>query len=112
MALPTKRIKKIKLPGDVDGSQTYDVVPSMMQDGSTSYKAELPTLTKDETISVSTHKHSVTASGSVDLGSNTTALNGVPYLEVVSFVDGVLNLTTKYFHPSFSGSAVDSGTVK
>lgn len=118
MALPEKRIKKIKLPGDVSGNKTYDIIPSMMQDGTSNYKASLPTLTQDEEIALksktakSSHKHSVTAAGSVSLGSNTTASGGVPYLEVASFVDGTLNLTTKYFHPSFTGSAVDSDTEK
>lgn len=54
------------------------------------------------------HTHSVTASGSVSLGSNTTATNGVPYVEA-SLSGTELTLTVKYFHPSFTGSAVTSG---
>lgn len=112
MALPEKRIKKIKLPGDVEGNKTYDIIPSMMQDGTSNYKATVPTLSKDEVIALHGHDHSVTAAGSVDLGSNTTSTDGIPYLEVASFVDGTLNLTTKYFHPTFTGSAVDTGSDK
>ena len=49
MALPNKKIRKVKLPGDSDN---YEVVPAMMQDGSTNYKGSLPTLTADSTIAV------------------------------------------------------------
>ena len=110
MALPSKKIKQIKLPGDVEGSKTYEIIPERL--GKNGYEAALPTLTKDEVLALHGHTHSVTAAGSVSLGSNTTATGGVPYLEVASFVDGTLNLTTKYFHPSFTGSAVDTGTDK
>lgn len=51
MALPENKIKKIKLPGDVDGSQTYDIVPEKL--GKDGYSAELPTLTRDGTLAIS-----------------------------------------------------------
>lgn len=48
MSLPSKKIKKIKLPGDVEGSQTYEIIPEKL--GKNGYAAELPTLTEDSTI--------------------------------------------------------------
>ena len=48
MALPNNRIKQIKLP---DGN-TYDVVPSILSDGTTSYALSAPTLTSDSTIAL------------------------------------------------------------
>ena len=55
MALPTNRIKKVKLPGDVNGDKTYEIIPSMLQDGTTSYVAELPELTEDSTVALTTY---------------------------------------------------------
>lgn len=52
MALPSKKIKNIKLPGDVDGSKTYEIVPEMLGKGG--YSAELPTLTENSTIALTT----------------------------------------------------------
>ena len=52
MALPEKKIKKIKLPGDVSGNKTYEIVPDKLSDGSTNFSATLPTLTEDSTIAL------------------------------------------------------------
>ena len=49
MSLPNDTIQKIKLnPNDAD--TVKDIAPTMMTDSNRSYKAELPTLTKDEII--------------------------------------------------------------
>ncbi len=48
MALPTNRIKKIKLPDNTE----YDIVPTMLQDGSSNYKAILPTLSSDSKLAL------------------------------------------------------------
>jgi len=50
MALPDKKIKKIKLPGDVEGSQTYEIIPERLQKNG--YEAVLPNLTKNSTIAL------------------------------------------------------------
>lgn len=50
MSLPTNKIKKIKLPGDVDGNKTYEIIPEKMQNSG--YEAALPTLTQDSTIAL------------------------------------------------------------
>ena len=52
MALPTKKINKVTLPGDVNGSKTYDIVPTILSDGTTNYSATLPTLNQDSVIAV------------------------------------------------------------
>lgn len=55
MALPENKIKKIKLPGDINGSKTYEIIPERLaKDG---FAAELPTLEADSVISLSTHNH-------------------------------------------------------
>ena len=59
MALPEKKIKQIKLPNDVDGSKTYEIVPEML--GKDGYSAELPVLTEDSTIALSTDIEQETA---------------------------------------------------
>lgn len=46
MALPTNRIKKVKLPDNTE----YDIVPTMLQDGTTNYKLSVPALSADDTI--------------------------------------------------------------
>lgn len=43
MALPTNKIKKIKLTSNTE----YDIVPSILQDGSTTNKLSVPTLSAD-----------------------------------------------------------------
>lgn len=48
MALPDKKIKKVKLPGDVDGSQTYEIIPERLQKNG--HEASLPTLAADTTL--------------------------------------------------------------
>ena len=48
MALPDKRITKVK----TDGSNTYDIVAQYMTDGSSNYALTAPTLTQDETIAL------------------------------------------------------------
>ena len=48
MSLPSKKIKKIKLPNDVEGNETYEIIPEML--GKNGYSAELPTLTKNSVI--------------------------------------------------------------
>lgn len=45
MALPNKRIKKIKLP---NSNEAYEIIPERLQgDG---YEAKLPTLTRDSVL--------------------------------------------------------------
>lgn len=46
MALPTNRIKNIKLPNNT----TYTIVPEMLQNNG--HSAELPTLSADSTIAL------------------------------------------------------------
>jgi len=48
MALPSNKIKKVKLPNNTE----YDIVPTMLQDGTTSYKLSVPTLTADSNIAI------------------------------------------------------------
>ena len=43
MALPSNKIKKIQTPDSTE----YDIIPSMLQDGTTSYKLSVPTLSVD-----------------------------------------------------------------
>lgn len=50
MSLPDKRIKKIALPGDVEGSNTYEIVPEKL--GKNGHSAELPTLAADATLAL------------------------------------------------------------
>jgi len=50
MALPDKKIKKIQLPGDVQGDKTYEIVPEMLQrDG---FGAVLPRMDEDGTLAL------------------------------------------------------------
>ena len=53
MSLPTNKIKKIKLPGDVDGNKTYEIIPERLQNSD--YEAVLPTLTADSTIALTSN---------------------------------------------------------
>lgn len=48
MALPENKIRRVKLP---DGT-VYEIIPSTLQDGSTSFKATLPELTEDSTVAL------------------------------------------------------------
>ena len=48
MALPANKIKKVKLPNNTE----YDIVPSMLQDGTTNNKLSVPTLTQDDNIAI------------------------------------------------------------
>ena len=50
MAKPSKIVDKIQ-PNN-ESPDIYDIVPTMMSDGTTNYKAELPTLEQDDTIMV------------------------------------------------------------
>lgn len=74
MALPDKKIKKIKLPGDVEGNKTYEIVPDKLSDGSTNFSTTLPTLTEDSTIAL------------------TSDLTGLLKLDGSNTMTGVLNL--------------------
>lgn len=85
MALPTNRIKKIKLPGDVDGSQTYEIVPDKLSDGSTNYKASLSTLTSDSTIALTSDLHTYQV-GSSTYRINFKVVSGQPLLEYEEIV--------------------------
>ena len=49
MALPTNKISKVKLPNNTQ----YDIIPSMLRDGTTNYKLSVPTLSADSTIALS-----------------------------------------------------------
>lgn len=44
--LPTNRIRKVKLTNNTE----YDLIPSMLQDGTTNNKLSVPTLSSDDTI--------------------------------------------------------------
>ena len=46
--LPEKKISKIK----VDSNNTYDIIPTMLQDGTTNNKLSVPTLTEDSTVAL------------------------------------------------------------
>lgn len=70
MALPNKRIKKVQLPGDVQGDKTYDIVPEML--GKDGYSAELPTLTENSRILLDGEAVRSITSGSVE---------GIRYIE-------------------------------
>ena len=64
MALPQKRIKHINLPKVVEGQPVddqYEVVPEML--GKNGYSAELPTLTGNATIAISTDTKTPLVSG-------------------------------------------------
>lgn len=50
MSLPTNKIKKIQLPGDVEGNKTYEVIPGRLQNSG--YEAALPTLTADSVLAL------------------------------------------------------------
>lgn len=50
MSLPEKRIKKIALPGDIEGSNTYEIVPDKL--GNNGFSADLPILEADSTIAL------------------------------------------------------------
>ena len=53
MALPSTRLKKINIQvANENETQTYDIVPEML--GKNGYSAELPTLTGNATIAIST----------------------------------------------------------
>lgn len=64
MALPTNKIKKVKLPNNTE----YDIVPTMLQDGTTNNKLSVPTLTDDD--EVVTTRTSQTISGSKTFSSS------------------------------------------
>lgn len=100
MALPNNRIKQIKLP---DGN-TYDVVPSILTDGTTSYALTSPTLTSDSTIALtsdipSTYLKSAGVSGTF---SNTLTISKQDDSTVTFY---------NYFHsPTYStGLSIASG---
>lgn len=71
MALPTNRIRKIKLPDD----NIYDIVPSTLTDGTTSYALTVPTLTSDSTIAIDANV--VHKTGNETIGGNKTFTNKV-----------------------------------
>ena len=122
MALPTNKIKKIKLPGDVDGNKTYEIIPEKMQNSG--YEAALPTLTADTTLATSTDlsnkmdKTNPTGTGSLSLnrlagstvgtnsvaiGYNTTASGEYSYAGgSYTIASGVLSHTEGY-HATGSG---------
>lgn len=72
MSLPTNKIKKVKLPNNTE----YDIVPSMLQDGTTTNKLSVPTLTQDNDEVVTT-KTNQTMSGDKDF-SGSVVLNNYP----------------------------------
>lgn len=51
MALPTNKITKIKLPNNTE----YEIIPKTLRDGTTTYKLSVPTLTTDDTVSVTSN---------------------------------------------------------
>lgn len=69
MPLPTNKIKKIKLPNDTE----YDIVPTMLQDGTTNNKLSVPTLSGDDTILTSSTNQTV---GGRKTFSNELTANG------------------------------------
>lgn len=48
MPLPTNKIKKVKLPNNTE----YEIIPSTLQDGTTTNKLSVPTLTADSTVAI------------------------------------------------------------
>ena len=73
MSLPTNKIKKIKLPGDVDGNKTYEIIPEKMQNSG--YEAALPTLTADDTLA--TTKTTQTISGAKTFSASPILNNAI-----------------------------------
>lgn len=94
-ALPEKRIKKIKLPGDVSGDKTYEIIPDKMQ--SSGFQAVLPTLTSDTTI--------ITADGAL---KNPNALRFFVNTDTTRFVsyDGSSQVDLT-FKPSLTAGAFE-----
>lgn len=74
MALPNKKIKQIQLPGDISGSKTYEIIPERL--GKNGHSAELPTLSSDSTIALTSdldsyiQKSVLTAAGDIIYASN------------------------------------------
>lgn len=77
MALPPNRIRKIKLPDN----NIYDIVPSTLTDGTTSYALTVPTLTSDSTIALTSDipddSNLVHKTGNETIGGNKTFTNKV-----------------------------------
>lgn len=96
MAKPTKIVDKIK--PNSESTDIYDVVPTMMADGTSNYKAELPTLSKDETIIVNSRiKYYKTTSA-----SNVFSVT-IPY--ITSLEDGMI------IHCQFDESSATGATL-
>lgn len=61
MALPSKKINKIQLPlasGESASDKTYDIIPTTLQDGTTTNKLSVPTLSADDiVVTTGTHQN-------------------------------------------------------
>ena len=64
----------------------------------------------DVSAASSTHKHSYTPAGTVSLGSNDTATDGVAYIASVSSAGASGSATTRYLHKSTTNVAPNSHT--
>ena len=100
MALPTNRIRKIKLPDD----NIYDIVPSTLTDGTTSYALTSPTLTSDSTIALTSDIPSTYLKSAGVGGTFNNTLT-------ISKQDDTLVTFYNYFHsPTYStGLSIASG---
>ena len=86
MATPAKKIDSIQLPNDSD---KYTIVPIMVTDSTKTYKATIPTLTKDSTILLN---QSYTTKGDILYASSAetpTRLGIGTSGQVLTVVDGV-----------------------
>ena len=89
MALPTNRIKKIKLPNNTE----YEIIPGKLQGtnsaGTTSYQVSVPTLSSDDTIvttkttqtitGAKTFSDSITANGNISIRTDEETLHLTVY---------------------------------
>jgi len=76
MSLPEKKIKQVALPGDVDGSQTYEIIPERL--GKNGYEASLPNLAADNILAVLNEEQTFVGTQTVDAGSTSTSSNIPP----------------------------------
>lgn len=84
MALPTNKIKKVKLPNNTE----YEIIPSRLQGtnsaGTTSYEVSLPVLSSDDSF--------VTLKTSQTITGTKTFSNSVTVRDTLNVEDGYLNI--------------------
>lgn len=75
MGLPDKRIKKITLPGDVEGSRTYEVIPERL--GKDGHSVGLPNLTADATLALTSDLQDISVSEIKKQWAKSTSMTSV-----------------------------------